>query len=67
MVSKKYSRKRISKRRRNLKLRSRRMSGGRPEPVLEEKVDFDTEFNYDGQKYIIFIRKQKKEWIVVGN
>lgn len=57
MVSKKYSRKRISKRRRNLKLRSRRMlGGGQPEPELNE---FTIEFNYYDEMYNIIIKKDK--------
>ena len=59
MVSKKYSRKRISKRRRNLKLRSRRMSGGRPEPELEK---FTIEFTYDDEIYNIIIKKSKTNY-----
>ena len=58
MVSKKYGRKRISKRRRNLKLRSRRMSGGQPEPK-----EFTINFKYDEKDYNIIIKKQKTSWM----
>ena len=54
MVSKKYSRKRISKRRRNLKLRSRRMLGGR----FKDEIKFE----YDEKIYNIIIKKKISWW-----